>query len=119
MKEYEEEFGTIPTNEELSSIMGVSEAMVQASLESMKLNNIISIDTPIGDADSNRTLGDMIEDTNANQIEKMLDNEKIRKRIIESLEKLSKREEQVLRLRFGISEVLESEKFEMQSQGEK
>ena len=60
----------------------------------------------------------MIEDTNANQIEKMLDNEKIRKRIVESLSKLSKREEQVLRLRFGISEVLEEEKFEMTSQGE-
>ena len=117
MKEYEAEFGTVPTNEEICSIMGVSEAMVKASLDSIKLNNIISIDTPIGDSDSNRTLGDMIEDLNANKIEKILDNEKIRSKIIESLAKLSKREEQVLRLRFGIAEVLEEDNFKFTSKG--
>ena len=119
MKEYEEEFGTIPSNEEISTILGVSETMVKASLDSIKLNNIISIDTPIGDSDSNRTLGDMIEDVDANQIEKILDNEKIRMKIIESLSKLSAREEQVLRLRFGISEVLNDSEYELSEEGEK
>ncbi len=119
MKEYEEEFGTTPTNEEISTILGVSETMVKASLDSIKLNNIISIDTPIGDSDSSRTLGDMIEDVGANQIEKILDNEKIRMKIIESLSKLSAREEQVLRLRFGISEVLNDSEYELIEEGEK
>ena len=119
MAEYEEEFGTVPTNEEISTILGVSETMVKASLDSIKLNKIISIDTPIGDSDSSRTLGDMIEDEGANQIEKILDNEKIRMKIIESLSKLSAREEQVLRLRFGISEVLNESEYELSEEGEK
>lgn len=113
IKEYEEEFGTVPTNEEISSILGVSRKMVHASIESMKLNNIISIDTPIGDSDSTRTIGDMIEDTNSAKIEDVLDNEKIRAEIVKSLSKLSKREEQVLRLRFGLSDLPDTENFEV------
>jgi RNA polymerase primary sigma factor len=111
MKEYEEEFGTYPAESEIAEILGVTESMVKLSLESMKLNNILSIDTPIGDADSNRTIGDMIEDVDSPLVDEVLDNERIRSAIVKSLSRLTKREEQVLRLRFGISEVHDLEEF--------
>ena len=43
----------------------------------------------------------------------MLDNEKIKNAIVGSLSRLSKREEQVLRMRFGISEVENPELYEI------
>ena len=116
MKEYEEEFGCLPTNQEISEILGVTESMVTLSLDSLKLNNIISIDTPIGDADSNRSLGDMIEDQDSTPIDEVLDNERIREVIVSSLSRLTKREEQVLRLRFGIADINNSHEFEIKGE---
>ena len=113
IKEYEDELGSVPDTSEIASLLGVTESMVQLSLESLKLNNIISIDTPIGDSDSSRTLGDMIEDVDSTSVEEMLDNQRIRSVIVKSLSRLSKREEQVLRLRFGFSEVENPEDFEV------
>tara|TARA_B100000214_G_C23956008_1_gene622866 strand:+ start:146 stop:871 length:726 start_codon:yes stop_codon:yes gene_type:complete len=113
IKEYEDELGSIPDTAEIASLLGVTESMVELSLESLKLNNIISIDTPIGDSDSSRTLGDMIEDVDSASVDEMLDNQRIRDVIVKSLSRLSKREEQVLRLRFGISDVENPEKFEI------
>jgi len=113
IKEYEDEFGSIPTSSEISDILGVTESMVKLSLESLKLNNIISIDTPIGDPDSGRSLGDMIEDTASVSVDDVLDNQKMRSAIVSSLSRLSKREEQVLRLRFGITDIENPEEFEI------
>ena len=111
--EYEDEFGTIPTHEEIAEILGVTQSMVELSLESLKLNNIISIDTPIGDEESGRSLKDTIRDADAISIDDIIDNRKIREAIIASLSRLSTREEQVLRLRFGISEIQNPEEFEV------
>jgi len=113
IKEYEEDLGSVPSVKEIASLLGVTESMVELSVESLKLNNILSIDTPVGDADSSRTIGDMIEDKDANSVEDILDNQKIRSVIVASLSRLSKREEQVLRLRFGISEIENAEDFEI------
>jgi len=112
MKEYEEEFGCLPETEEIAEILGVTSSMVTLSLDSLKLNNIISIDTPIGDGDSNRSLGDMIEDKDVTPLDEVLDNERIREVIVSSLSRLTKREEQVLRLRFGIADVNNVNDFE-------
>ena len=43
------------------------------------------------------------------KIEQILDNQLIRGRIIKALSKLTKREELVLRLRFGIADVLDDD----------
>ena len=66
--------------------------------------SISSIDQQIGD-EGNRTLGDVIPDNDTPNIEQILDNELIRSRIVKALSSLTKREELVLRMRFGISEV--------------
>ena len=105
--EYVEEFGVPPDNEEISDALGVSINLIEAAKQSIKLRNIMSIDTPIGGEDSNRTIKDIIPDESSS-VEERLDNQKLRLLIQESLKSLSRREEQVLRLRFGIDEVIDT-----------
>ena len=106
INEYQEEFGTIPDNAEISAILGVSENLVAAVKESLNLKYLISIDKPIGE-DGNRTIKDIIPDRSTQTIDERLDNEKLHQLIKDSLKFLSKREEQVLRLRFGFDEVID------------
>ena len=105
--EYVEEFGSQPEDSEISDALGVSINLIEAAKQSLKLRNIMSIDTPIGGEDSNRTIKDIIPDESIS-IEKRLDNQKLRSLIQQSLKSLTKREEQVLRLRFGIDEVIDT-----------
>lgn len=102
-KEYEEEFGVSPTSEELSGILGINEKHVKQAIASIKTKYVASIDTPISD-ENGKTLADVIP-SNETSIDTILDNKIIKNEIIKSLKLLSKREELVLRLRFGISEV--------------
>jgi len=104
-KEYEVEFGMKPTIEELSDILSVSENMVKASIESSKLRYMQSIDSPVGkDGETNRKLLESIPDASMS-IDDILDRQKIIEMMKKSLSKLSKREEQVIRLRFGIDDI--------------
>ena len=82
----------------------MTEKHVKSALESVKTRNVASIDQKIGD-EGNRTLGDVIPDNDAPNIEQILDNQLIRSRIVKALSSLTKREELVLRMRFGISEI--------------
>ena len=106
--EYVEEFGTQPDNDEISTAKGVSVNLIEAAKQSLKLRNIISIDTPIGGDDSSRTIKDSIPD-DSESIEDRMDNENLRDLIKASLKSLSKREEQVLRLRFGIDDIVDTQ----------
>jgi RNA polymerase primary sigma factor len=108
MKEYQEEFNSDPTVEELSDLLQVSQKHVLQALESLKTRHISSIDMPTSDENS-RTLADVIPDK-AESIETLMDNEILKKNIVKAFKSLSKREEIVLRLRFGISEVLDDDK---------
>lgn len=107
IKEYNEEFGVDPTSEEISELLGLDLNHVKQALDSIKAKSTYSIDTPLSD-DNSRTLGDVIPSTETNPLE-LLEQQCIREEIIKSFQKLSKREEMVLRLRFGISEVLEND----------
>ena len=106
--EYVEEFGAKPDNEEIAHALGVTVNLVEAAKQSYKLRNIISIDTPIGGDESSRTIKDIIPDT-SETVEEKMDHENLRNLIKSSLQSLTKREEQVLRLRFGIDEVVNTE----------
>lgn len=108
-QEYLEEFGTEPTIEEISDALDMPEKHVKLALSSIRARNIASIDQQIGEEGS-RTLGDVIPDNSSNNIEQILDNKAIRQKIVKALASLSKREELVLRMRFGIDEVLEDDK---------
>ena len=111
INEYTEEFGQEPTTEEICAVLNVSEKMVRASRDAAKLRYLVSIDSELsyGDDGSNRTLQDIIPDDHHVRIEQALDSAVIREVITKSFKLLSKREEQVIRMRFGIDENIEDE----------
>jgi RNA polymerase primary sigma factor len=106
-QEYYDEFSVEPTIQELSEILNIKEKHIKEALQSTKARHTLSIDTPSRE-DSTRTLGEMIPD-NSKSVEVMIDNQIIRKNIIKAFKSLSKREELVLRMRFGITDVLEED----------
>lgn len=107
--EYEEEFGVEPTIDELATIIGISENHVKQALNALRAKNVASIDRPASSADDNRTLGDLIPDKSASSIESILDNQTLKNVVVEALKTLNVREEMVLRLRFGIAQVTDSD----------
>lgn len=109
ISEYEEEFNQEPSNEEIAEIMGVSIKHVENAIAAMRSKNVKSIDTPISKDGEGRTLSDLIPDLDSVSIEDRIDNEKVRSVIIGALKDLSKREELVLRLRFGIDDLEEDD----------
>ena len=108
IKEYQEEFNTEPTTEEIASLLDIKEKHVKHALHAIKAKNINSIDKPMGD-DNKRTIKDILPDFNLNP-EELLLKECNKHKILQMFEKLSKREELVLRMRFGISETLKNDK---------
>ncbi len=107
-KEYRENFGCEPSIDEIAEILNIKPKHVKEAIQCSASKYTISIDMPVNE-DGNRTFGETIEDENALSIDNILDNEKIRKIIVKSLSSLTKREELVLRLRFGIDDVHEDD----------
>lgn len=107
IKEYNEEFGVDPTPEEISDLLGMELKHVQQAMDSIKAKSALSIDMPVSD-ENKRTLKDALPSDQINALE-MLERECVRNEIIKAFKKLSKREELVLRLRFGISDVLSND----------
>lgn len=112
MKEFEKEFGTEPTNEDIADVMGESVEMVKSARDTLKYRYMSSIDTPIGD-EGGRTLADVIPDM-SDSLDTLLDKDKLKIIIQRGLAKLSKREEMILRLRFGLHEdIQEAPEYQM------
>lgn len=101
--EYIEEFKQEPTHEELSEASGLSIKHVKEALRVIKIRHVLSIDKPVND-ENNRTLGDILPDY-SKSVEDKLQEECVKKEIIKAFKTLTKREEIILRLRFGISDV--------------
>ncbi len=103
INEYKTKFGYTPNEEELSDILGVNKKTIKSAIEASR--PILSIDksNDKNEESSNYTLLNKIEDNSLNPEEALLQKEmyQIVKR---NLRLLSKREEIILRLRFGISE---------------
>jgi RNA polymerase primary sigma factor len=106
-KEYQEEFGSDATEEELSALLNIPLKHVKQAIYSIRSKHVLSIDLQMND-DNKKTLADVIP-SNAASVETLLDQKFVRNEIIKSFKTLSKREELVLRLRFGISETLEND----------
>jgi RNA polymerase primary sigma factor len=110
-KEYQESFGCEASLEEVAEILGITVAHVKDAIKSRQSKYTTSIDSPINDEDRGRTLGETIEDNRNTSLDELLDNQKIKSAILNSLSSLSKREELVLRLRFGIEDVNEDDQY--------
>lgn len=105
IKEYQEEFDTDPSVEEIASLLKIDKKHVETAMESIKAKNLLSIDSPRGKDDNSRSFSEIIPD-NGISPEKLLINAANKETILSAFKKLSKREELVLRMRFGLSDVL-------------
>jgi RNA polymerase primary sigma factor len=110
-KEYQENFGCEASIEEVADILGITAEHVKDAIKSRQAKHTTSIDAPIDDEDRGRTLGETIEDNRNTSLDELLDNQKIKAAILNSLSSLTKREELVLRLRFGIEDVNEDDQY--------
>lgn len=111
--EYKKVFGVDPSVEELSDLMDVSESIVKATVHGAK--RTLSLSSPLDrDSEDGDTLGDTIVDQTitANPFEALAEKEAF-ENLCRSFDKLTPKEEQILRLRFGISDDPESDEFQM------
>jgi len=105
--EFEEEFGTSPSQEELAELLGVTlqtmKAIISAASTPLSLDKKMNFSGSSGSSEG-RTLADMIPDNEAKDPSDVLDQEKIVQIVKGALGSLSDREEKILRLRFGITD---------------
>ena len=88
-----------PTEEELSKELGIPEEKVR---EIIKISlDPLSLETPIGEEDDSH-LGDFVQDESSLSPEEYAINEVLKDEISELLMTLTEREEQVIKLRFGL-----------------
>ncbi len=113
--EYENEFKQKPDSEEIADILGISIKNVEECLSLIKLQNTISYDTTFGSEEDGKRIIDTIKDENSESFEETIDKRKISLMMSKSLSKLTKREEQVLRLRFGMNTVCEDDSMTLTS----
>ncbi|MBQ9735333.1 MAG: RNA polymerase sigma factor RpoD [Clostridia bacterium] len=98
-KQLLQELGREPTNEEIAERLGMP---LERVIESIKVAQApISLDTPVGEEEDSR-LGDFVEDTDTLTPMEYASNAMLREKIAEVLRTLSPREEQVIRMRFGL-----------------
>ena len=93
--------GRDPTDEELADAMGMPlQRLHEIMNETMEAT---SLDTPVGEEDDS-SVGDFVADTTSLSPQDAADYRMLQQRINEVLGTLSEREQQVLRLRFGLDD---------------
>lgn len=110
--EYKKMFGVEPSIGELSDVMGVSESIVKATVHGAK--RTLSLSSPLDrDAADGDTLGDTLVDQTiaSNPFEAFAEKQAF-ENLCRSFSKLTPKEEQILRLRFGITDAPDDE-FQM------
>ncbi len=103
-EEFEKEFGTAPTPEELAELLGVTRDTMESILGCS--STPISLDTPVrySSGDSGRTLAEVVPDENYVSPDDVIDRQCVVSAVRAAFNSLTDREEKILRLRFGISD---------------
>ncbi len=96
-----QDFGREPKPEEIAEKMGMPTEKVREILKIAQ--EPVSLETPIGEEDDSH-LGDFIEDKEAQSPVEHAANELLKEQLEEILETLTDREENVLKLRFGLKD---------------
>lgn len=96
-----QDLGREPTPEEIGAEMDMSTDKVREILKIAQ--EPVSLETPIGEEDDSH-LGDFIEDKDATSPEQHASYELLKEQLKEVLDTLTDREENVLRLRFGLND---------------
>ena len=100
-KQLLQELGREPTTEEIAERFGTTAERVR---EIMKIaQDPVSLETPVGEEDDSH-LGDFVEDTETLSPMDNAASAMLREQIAEVLRTLSPREEQVIRMRFGLTD---------------
>lgn len=118
---YWDEFREMPSIQELSTLLGVSENLVKLSLDAANVNVHVSIDDSHtsrgGDSSSSRTLAEVLTDEEAVSVEDRLGEEQLVEAVKRALSRLTPREEKIMRLRFGIAEISADERKRLVQDG--
>jgi RNA polymerase primary sigma factor len=103
VQDYREQFGIDPSNEEIAAALGTTPETLQSIISCSA--TMLSLDAPVSSSDegSKRTLTEVLADDDVENVESMIDRERLMRSMREVLSKLSPREEAVLRMRFGIA----------------
>jgi RNA polymerase primary sigma factor len=96
-----QEYGREPTNEEIAKKMDLPVSKIRKILKIVPTP--ISLETPIGE-DNNNHLGDLIEDRRVVSPAESVFNISLREKTESVLKTLTPREEQVLKMRFGLED---------------
>jgi len=99
-----QEYGREPTSEEVARKMNNSVSQVREILELTR--SPISLETPIGEDEDNH-LGDVLEDRSAISPAEVLIDISMKDQTATLLQTLTSREEQIIRMRFGIGDISE------------
>jgi RNA polymerase primary sigma factor len=103
IKEYEDEFGLKPSYEEVSVALGIPPSTLMSMI---KCSSQTSLDANIKDRSggSGRKIAEVVADNRSPNVEDLLDSVKIKGVMRKALTSLTCREENIIRLRFGIGE---------------
>jgi RNA polymerase primary sigma factor len=103
-EEFEKEFGSAPTQEELAELLGVTKDTMESILACA--STPLSLDTPIrySSGDTGRTLAEVVPDNNYVSPDDIIDKQCIVKTVRKAFDSLTDREEKIMRMRFGISD---------------
>lgn len=99
-----QQFGTEPTAEEISQLVGMSADRVEALLGLAP--DVCSLDALTGDSDKN-TLGSMVADLDALQPQEALVRQELEKMMQKMLSTLTERQRKILCLHFGLEDGVE------------
>ena len=103
-EEFEKEFGTAPTQEELAELLGVTKDTMDSILGCS--STPISLDTPVrySSGETGRTLAEVVPDENYVSPDEILDRQCVVNAVRQAFSSLTEREEKIMRLRFGITD---------------
>jgi RNA polymerase primary sigma factor len=96
-----QEFGREPTNEEIATRMDLPISKIRKILEITRAP--VSLESPVG-ADGGSRLGDLIEDSGMVSPAEAALNVNLKEKTESALKTLTPREEQVLKMRFGLED---------------
>ena len=106
--EYQKEFGVTPTHQEIADLMGTNAETLRSLMKCAATPTQIDGSAYKSD-DSGRSMHDILVDEDAVSPEEAVDRDKLMNAVQGVLKDLTPREETVLRLRFGITEIFDTQ----------
>jgi RNA polymerase primary sigma factor len=97
----QQELGRTPRTDEIADRLRVTPERVRQI--ALSVRQPVSLETPLGSEPSAGTVGDMVADTSASNPEQRVAYQQLQEQLYEVMDVLTLREQQVLRMRFGLA----------------